>query len=391
MSLAGLRNLFIITHEFFPKRGGIATVTEEIAQAAFEIGYQVEVWAQRTTLPHEKSWPYVVRRLPGNGTHNLMCRLKTISWLIRERGRLREAIVYVPEPGPMLALMALLPARGLMPRHLVLTFHGSEILRFHADPATRWLTRRLLRHSCRVSTLTHHVKALLLQRFPEAASKTVLTPGALRSGFGASPQNPRAGTGDRKLVVLTVGRLHPRKGQLLTLQALKALPPDLADRCEYWIAGSTSKPDYERRLREAAALPGLAVRFLGDVPDAALDGLYAQADVFALTSIDHGHSVEGFGLVYLEASAHGLPVVAHRVGGVAEAVVDGETGFLISPDDPAALTEALGKLLTDAPLRHRMGDAGRAWARRTTWTHAATALFTDDAHNNAPDRPVAAP
>jgi phosphatidylinositol alpha-1,6-mannosyltransferase len=63
------------------------------------------------------------------------------------------------------------------------------------------------------------------------------------------------------------------------------------------------------------------VRFLGNLPDAELDRVYAQADVFALTSIDHGHSVEGFGLVYLEASAHGLPVVAHRVGGVAEAVV----------------------------------------------------------------------
>jgi len=379
MSLAGLRNVFIITHEFFPTRGGIATFTEEVGQAACNLGYQVEVWAQHTNPKDEKPWPYVVRRLPGKGTHNLGCRLRTISWLIRERRRLRDALVYIPEPGPMLALMALLPTRWFLPRRLVLTFHGSEILRFHADPVTRWLTRRLIRHAFRVSTLTHHVKALLLQRFPEAASKTVLTPGALRAGFALTPQTPRSHTNERKRVVLTVGRLHPRKGQLLTLQALKALPPALAAHCEYWIAGSTSKPDYERRLRETAAQPGLTVRFLGNVPDHELNALYAQADVFALTSIDHGHSVEGFGLVYLEASAHGLPVVAHRVGGVAEAVIDGETGFLISPDQPAALTEALVKLLEDAPLRHCMGEAGRAWARRTTWEQAATLLFADEA------------
>jgi glycosyltransferase involved in cell wall biosynthesis len=120
------------------------------------------------------------------------------------------------------------------------------------------------------------------------------------------------------------------------------------------------------------------VRLLGDVPEGELQALYAQADVFALTSIDHGHSVEGFGLVYLEASAHGLPVVAHRVGGVAEAVLDGETGLLISPDQPGALTAAFRRLLEDADLRHRLGEAGRAWARRTTWKQAATRLFADD-------------
>jgi glycosyltransferase involved in cell wall biosynthesis len=117
------------------------------------------------------------------------------------------------------------------------------------------------------------------------------------------------------------------------------------------------------------------VRFLGDVPSDRLDGIYAQADIFALTSIDHGHSVEGFGLVYLEASAHGLPVVAHRVGGVPEAVLDGETGFLVLPRHPSSLTEAFRKLIEYPALRHSFGAAGRTWARRTTWTHAAGLLF----------------
>lgn len=386
MSVTDLCPVVIITHEFFPKRGGIATFTEEIAQAAANLGHKVEVWAQRAEPAEEKPWPFTVRRMPISGTHNLLCRLKAISWLIRERRRLRHSLVYFPEPGPMLALMTLLPVRSFLPRRLVLTFHGSEVLRFHADPSTRWFTRRLIRHAFRISTLTRHVQDLLCQRFPEATAKAVLSPGALRAGFATRPCKNKTHSNDqtRPLVVLTVGRLHPRKGQLLTLKALQALPPDLAARTEYWIAGSTSKSSYERILRQAAAVPGLTVRFLGNLPDAELDHVYAQADVFALTSIDHGHSVEGFGLVYLEASAHGLPIVAHRVGGVAEAVVDGETGLLIAPDQPSALTEAFRQLLSDSALRQHMGEAGRAWAQSTTWEQAAALLFQSKPSSSSP-------
>lgn len=377
MSFTGPRPVFVITHEFYPKRGGIATFTEEVALAGAALGHPLEIWAQRSGSVEEKDWPFVLRRLPLPGTHNLYCRLKIITWLIRERRRLRHAIVYVPEPGPMLALMALLPVRSFLPRRLVLTFHGSEILRFHADPVTRWLARRLIRHAYRISTLTHYTKDLLCERFPEAASKTFLTPGALRAGFAIKDYAGNASpTG--KIVVLTVGRLHPRKGQLLALQALQALPPDLAGRVEYWIAGTTAKAGYERLLREAAAVPGLTVRFLGNLSDGELDRVYAEADIFALTSIDHGHSVEGFGLVYLEAAAHGLPVVANRVGGVAEAVVDGETGFLVSPHHPSELTTAFAKLIRDAALRERMGGAGCDWAHRNTWNRAAELLFRPD-------------
>ena len=370
--------MFVITHEFFPKRGGIATFTEEVAQAGAALGHKIEVWAQSAGRHPEKPWPFTLRRLPLAGTHNLFCRLKLIVRLIRERRRLRYATVYLPEPGPMLALMALLPLRTFRPRRIVLTFHGSEILRFHADPVTRWLTRRLIRHAFRITTLTHYTKNLLCECFPEADAKTFLTPGALRDDFAAAARTPAASAAaaaSGKVVVLTVGRIHPRKGQLLTLQALQALPPALVERVEYWVVGSANKGGYERTLHAAAARPGPSVRFFGNVPEVDLERLYARADIFALTSIDYGHSVEGFGLVYLEASAHGLPVVAHRVGGVAEAVVQDETGLLVAPHHPVALTEAFRQLIEDPALRTRMGLAGRSWARRTSWSRAAELLF----------------
>ena len=94
-----------------------------------------------------------------------------------------------------------------------------------------------------------------------------------------------------------------------------------------------------------------------------------------MTSVHQDNSVEGFGLVYLEAAAHGLPVVAHDVGGVSDAVQDGTTGLLVPPDRPAQLAAAFEKLIHDAELRRKLGEAGRAWARRNSWQSSAEALF----------------
>jgi len=373
--------VYLITHEFFPRRGGIATFSEEIAKAAAELGVKIEVWAQAAPPGEEKNWPFPVRRLPLRGTHDLRCQLKLAGELIRRRRQLRHAIVYLPEPGPMLGLMLVQFFHAVRPRRLLLTFHGSEILRFAHSPFRRFMARRLIRHATGVTTLTHYTQELLLTHFPEAAPKAFLTPGALRTDFAPAPARPISER--EKIVILTVGRLHPRKGQLATLEALQMLAPSVQRRLEYWIVGGQSKDGYERTLRDTAARsPDLTVRFLGNVNDDELPEIYERADIFALTSVNHGHSIEGFGLVYLEASAHGLPVVAHNVGGVAEAVLDGVTGLLVPPHRPAQLAAAFEQLLFDPVLRKKLGDAGREWASRTHWRQSAEALFNTFEENS---------
>jgi hypothetical protein len=180
--------VFLLTHEFFPRRGGIATFSEQIARAAADLGFDLEVWAQ--ALPsgvEDKLWPFRLRRLPLKGTHDLACQLRLMRELIIHRRRLRYTTVYLPEPGPMLAMMLLQFVSGFRPRRLVLTFHGSEIRKFHHNPLTRWLTRRLIRRADRISVLTVYTRELLCSRFPEASSKTYLTPGALRADFARTP------------------------------------------------------------------------------------------------------------------------------------------------------------------------------------------------------------
>lgn len=370
--------VFLLTHEFHPVRGGIATFAEEMARATAGFGRPIEVWAQAAPAAAvEPPWPFPVRRLALKGSQDFTCQACLAWQLLRHRRRLRDGILYLPEPGPMLAMMALQFFGGIRPRRLVLTFHGSEILQFHRKPITRWLTRRLIRQADRISTLSQFTRDLLVSHFPEAENKLCLTPGALRSTPASTPSTPAVHRRPGRIVILTVARLHPRKGQSLTLRALAALPPAQRSRLEYWIVGGQSKNGYESHLRAAAAHCGLAVRFFGNATDAELGNIYREADIFALTSIDHGDSVEGFGLVYLEASGHGLPIVGHAIGGVPEAVVPDVTGFLVPPGDTPALTAAFARLIDDEALRARLAEAGHAWAHRNTWPRSAAVLFND--------------
>jgi phosphatidyl-myo-inositol dimannoside synthase len=118
------------------------------------------------------------------------------------------------------------------------------------------------------------------------------------------------------------------------------------------------------RLERRAARRGAPVRFLGRVPQEQLPRLYGCADVFAMICRNRwlGLEQEGFGIVFVEAAAAGVPQVAGRSGGSHEAVVDGETGAVVDPHDAAGVASALGRLLDDAEGRRRQGEAARARA-----------------------------
>ena len=366
--------MVLVTHEFHPHRGGIAIYAAEMAKAARELGFTVEVWAP--ALPPgavEPSWPFSVRRLPLAGDHSLLSQWRIVRELLAHRDRLRAVTLYIPEPGPLLAMLLLQYFDTLRPAQLVLTFHGSEIQRLGSRWLLRWSTSHLLQKAARISVVSTFARDLFQRAFPEAAAKVVITPGALRTDL--SLPAPTAAKTRRQIVILTVARLNPRKGQREVIAALQALPDALRDHVEYWLVGGHNKDNYAAALATAAGQVDFPVKFLGDIPDDQLAGIYAQADVFAMTSMPYRHSVEGFGLVYLEAGAHGLPVVAHAIGGVPEAVIDGETGLLVVPGDQPALTAAFARLLGDSALRHRLGEAGRARARRHTWRDSAQSLF----------------
>ena len=192
---------------------------------------------------------------------------------------------------------------------------------------------------------------------------------------GADPVQFRPGPTEDRTGVLFVGRLTPHKG---VDRLLRALP----EGAELTIAGTGGhdrrrpERDYPDLLRNLAA--GRRVRFPGPVTDEALPTLHRRTAVFVLPSVDrtcYGRRVaisELLGLSVLEAMASATPVVASRIGGVPEVVIDGETGLLVEPGDVDALHDRIATLLSDRRLARRLGDNARAAvAERFTWEACA--------------------
>lgn len=178
------------------------------------------------------------------------------------------------------------------------------------------------------------------------------------------------------LRVITVCRLLPRKGVDMVLRALPKLLTEFPD-LEYIVAGKG--PDLTRLSALAKELQvENSVQFLGFVPDSDLPALYRSCDVFVMPSrVEEAvASIEGFGIVFLEASASGIPVVAGHSGGAVEAVRDGETGYLVNPTNPEELLEILLELLGNIELRQKMGIAGRQWVEtEMNWDRAGDQLI----------------
>lgn len=161
---------------------------------------------------------------------------------------------------------------------------------------------------------------------------------------------------DKQFVLLTVSRLargeREAKGLDLILPAIKELVEKFPE-LTWHIVGDGDDRD---SLMEEAVQQGVSehICFMGRVSDERLNELYEQADLFVLPSIE-----EGFGFVFIEAMAHGLPVVAAQAGAAPEVVLDGVVGCLAQPRDARALSMAIDSLLTDPEKCQSMGDAGR--------------------------------
>jgi len=186
--------------------------------------------------------------------------------------------------------------------------------------------------------------------------------------LGVDPRrfSPRPRTEDGELRLLSVGRLQPRKGHAHVLQAVARLR-ERFPRLRYWIAGTGGEEASLRRLSTELGLDDI-VRFLGYVPDEELPDLYRSCDLFIMANRRLSNDdMEGFGIVFLEAAASGLPVVGGITGGVPDAVHDGVNGFLVDTEDIGAIADAVARLLDDPSLRRRMSREGRKWAEDHSW------------------------
>ncbi len=349
----------LATNDFPPKIGGIQT-------------YLHELWrrlpADATTVlttPHADAPAWDLEQ-------GFRIERTRQGFLLPTRGMARHVDALAAEVGadvvfldPMLPLGLVGPRLRSAP--YVVVAHGAEITVYGRILGSATLARKVLRGAAGVVVAGQYVTDVVARVAGRPVPTLTVPPGvdparfvplddairtATRLRFGLDPDRP---------LVLGVSRLVPRKGFDILIDAVGPL-----DGVQLAIAGTGRDAErLARRVRGHGDRLEGRVHLLGRVSDVDLPALYGSADVFAMLCRERwgGLEAEGFGIVFLEAAACGVPAVAGRSGGAHEAVVDGATGLVVDPTDVGAVRDAISALVTDDAGRTRLGRAALARAR----------------------------
>ncbi|MCP9988357.1 glycosyltransferase family 4 protein [Streptomyces sudanensis] len=362
-----MHKTLIVTNDFPPRPGGIQAFLHNMALRLDpdRVVVYASTWKRgregaEATARFDAEQPFRVVR------DRTTMLLPTPRVTARAAGLLREhgcTSVWFGAAAP-LGLMA--PAlRRAGARRLVATTHGHEA-GWAQLPVARRLLRRIGEGTDTLTYLGEYTRSRIAAALtPEAAGRMVrLPPGVdektFHPGSGGDAVRARLGLADRPVVVC-VSRLVPRKGQDTLIRAMPEVLAAVPDAVLLVVGGGPYAKDLRRLARETGVAG--AVRFTGPVPWEELPAHYGAGDVFAMPCRTRrgGLDVEGLGIVYLEASATGLPVVAGDSGGAPDAVLDGETGWVVRGGSPREAAERIVPLLQDPGLRRSMGERGRRW------------------------------
>lgn len=361
-----MRRTLLVTNDFPPVLGGIqrylADYCARLPADDLEVLTHSPALSETLTADdvaaHDAALPYRVHR------HDARVLLPTrglaahMGDLIRERGI--ETIWF----GAAAPLGLLGPsARRAGATRVIATTHGHETGWALAQP-TRGILRRIFHAADAVTYISDYTRERLSPLIPASADVVHLPSGIDTSRFRPDADarvslRARYGLGGAPVVVC-VSRLVPRKGQDTLIQ----IWPDVVARVPGARLVIVGWGPYAKRLaelRRASPVRAL-ITLTGPVPEEELAGHVALGDVFAMPcrTRNLGADVEGLGIVYLEAAAAGLPVVAGDSGGAPETVVHGETGLVVPGHAPRAVADAVVALLGDPERARAMGAAGRA-------------------------------
>jgi phosphatidylinositol alpha-1,6-mannosyltransferase len=340
----------LVTNDFPPKIGGIQS-------------YLYELWrrlpsgnATVLTTPYDGAAAWDARQQLRVVRTKERLLLPTRSLTERVRGLAREVGAGVVFVDPMFPVGVLAPR---LDQPYVVVVHGAEITVYGRLWPTRPFARRVLRGAAGIIAAGDYVARECVRAAGRPLATRFIPPGVDPHRFvpldddARRAARARLGLDPVRKLVVGVSRLVPRKGFDTVLDAVVGLPD-----VQVVIAGAGRD---RARLEARARRNGVDARFLGRVPDDDLPVLYGVADVFTMLCRDRwgGLEAEGFGIVFLEAAACAVPSVAGRSGGSHEAVVDGETGFVVDPRDVGATRAAIERLLADDTLRACMGAAAR--------------------------------
>jgi phosphatidylinositol alpha-1,6-mannosyltransferase len=351
--------VLLVTNDFPPRPGGIQQFVHNLAvrQPHGSLVVYASRWAGWEKFDAEQPFP-VVRE-----DTSVLLPTRAVARRAAELARDYDCDrVLFGAAAPLGLLAAGLRERAGVRRAVAIT-HGHET-GWAALPGARAMLRRIARGVDVVTYLGEYTRVRLAKAVGDLTTLERLAPGvdtqAFRPTVDGLGVRQRYRLRDRPVIVC-VSRLVPRKGQDSLIRALPAVRRRVRDAALLLVGGGPYRSTLEVMAREEGVSDH--VIFTGSVPWEELPNHYAAGDLFAMPCRTRrgGLDVEGLGIVYLEASATGLPVVGGDSGGAPDAVHEGETGFVVPGTDRDALVERLTEVLADPGLSRRLGEAGRAW------------------------------
>lgn len=374
-------NILMLTSEFLPATGGIGTYAREMASAASALGARVTVLAPdyaRADEDGDRAFSFRMHRFRG-GLHSAR-DLPAKILLARNAVEAERYDILHAADWPFFIPVAL--SRRLTPARVIMTLHGSEI------NETQTFLKRLAIGACNVfgdrteiAANSAFTRDLFRKRFDVDPHRVNAIPLGVSEFWFGEPR-PRAATRRQygiphdNVVLITVARLTRRKGHSIAAAAIAGLSEELRRRLTWLIVGPDGERDYVDALQGDLRDADCDIRRLGVLTDAEIRDLYAASDFFCLTGVpDPSGRVEGFGLVYLEAAAAGLPSVATRVGGVADAVLADLTGLLVEPTVPA-VARAIKTMAERKEQRLQLASAALERARELSWKRCAARTYS---------------
>ncbi len=337
---SGLMRVLLITNDYPPRPGGIQ---QYLSNLVGHSSARIRVLAP--AHPDAPNEPHVVR----SGWGFMWPTRRVRDWIAGQVEESEPDVLLFGAPHPLAQLGPRLSRTFGLP--YVVMAHGAEVTLPGAVPGLRHLLGRTFRRAARVLTVSRYT-ARRVERM--GATRTTV----LGAGVDLDTFRPRASAPARdRPVIGCISRLVPRKGHLRVLVAAERLSA-AGTPVSVLLVGQGR---LEGRIRNRAARASVPVEVVTDATWEELPDLYRSCDVFVMPARSRwlGLEIEGLGIVYLEASATGLPVVAGTSGGAPETVVPGVTGYVAATI--GRIVEAVGLALQQRP---EMGAAARAHAER---------------------------
>lgn len=375
--------ILLLTSEFDPFRGGIGTYARELAVAAVENGHEVHLVGPdygKDNVDLDRSFPFKVTRYAG-GAHtmrDLPAKVRLVRDLCKDNAS--YDVVHAVD-WPFYIPLALSGFKGKV--KCLVTFHGTEITYMR-----HWMRSAVLSlvgfwgEWVEYITNSRFTTSVLQKVFPQSASGITKTIGlgvrdSWRKGrVERGSARTKLGFPSEAFVLVSLGRVVKRKGHLILAQALSLLPQEVQERIHWVIVGPHTDQLFVQELQESFSQTAATVTLAGPLSEDDVKLRLSAADLFCLPGYwDDNGQVEGFGLAFLEAAAFGLPSLATNVGGIPDAVIDGETGILVEPKNPEAVAVELLSLYRDRSRLAQLAAAADKHAKLESWRKVAQLTY----------------